>query len=72
MEIVEWMLVGVGVYLLLGVVFAIVFVARGMGRIDEAARGAGVGVRLLLIPGSAAVWPWMLGKWLRAGRGGGA
>lgn len=57
-----------GAYAAVGVVFALAFVTRGVGRIDAAARGAPIGFRLLIAPGAAALWPLLLRRWLRVGR----
>jgi hypothetical protein len=54
-----------GVYLAVGVLFALAFAARGVDRIDPSARGAGWGFRLLIVPGSAALWPWLAARWAR-------
>jgi hypothetical protein len=51
-----------------GVVFAIVFLAWGVSRIDFHANGAGVGFRLMIFPGVAALWPFLLSRWVRSGR----
>lgn len=56
------------VYLGLGVAFAVAFVARGVATVDPAARGGTIGFRLLIIPGSAALWPLLARRWLRARR----
>ena len=53
-------------YAAAGVVFAIVFVARGVSRVDEHAAGAGLGFRLIILPGVAALWPFLLCRWMRA------
>jgi hypothetical protein len=53
-------------YAATGVVFAIVFVARGVSRVDEHAAGAGLGFRLIVFPGVAALWPFLLSRWMRA------
>jgi hypothetical protein len=58
-----WMLTAMGCYLGLGILFALAFVTRGAPRLDPAARGMPISVRLLLIPGAAALWPLMLWKW---------
>jgi len=63
-ELIVWF---VGIYVAFGALFATAFVTLGLGRIDEAARGATRGVRLILIPGSVALWPILLQKWLRGG-----
>lgn len=53
-----------------GVVFGAVFLARGIGRVDPAARGSPWGFRLLMLPGVAVLWPVVAVKWRRAARGG--
>lgn len=54
------------VYAVLGLLFAVWFVGVGVDRIDPAARGAGLGFRLLILPGVAALWPLLLARVLRA------
>ena len=61
----EKLVAAVGVYGLLGVVFALAFVTAGVGRVDASARGTGIGFRLLIAPGAAAFWPLLLTRWLR-------
>lgn len=57
-------------YLGAGVLVALAFAWRGAGAVDPAARNATLGFRLLILPGSAALWPWVLAKWRRASRAG--
>ncbi len=58
-----------GAYAAVGIVFALVFAWRGAARIDPAAVGSTRGFRLIILPGSAALWPLLLLRWLRgAGR----
>ncbi len=52
-------------YAIVGLVFAVVFVWRGIGRIDPGAREAGLGFRILMIPASAALWPLLLKRWMK-------
>lgn len=59
------MLAVVGAYLGAGLVFACVFVARGVQRIDPAAVGTSWPFRLLILPGVAALWPVLLRRWVR-------
>lgn len=61
----RWIVGVAGAYLGVGVVFAVAFAAWGVGRIDPAARGAGWGFRALIVPGAAALWPWLAGRWVR-------
>ncbi len=54
-----------GGYLVLGVVFALPFILRGVARIDPSARGSGWGFRLAILPASIALWPLLVGRWWR-------
>ena len=47
-------------YASLGLVFAVPFVCLGVQRMDSEAQGSGVGFRLLILPGVAALWPLFL------------
>ena len=49
-----------------GVTFAALFAARLVERLDPAARRATLGFRLIIVPGAAALWPYLL---LRLARG---
>ncbi|MGH9803087.1 MAG: hypothetical protein ACRD82_22205 [Blastocatellia bacterium] len=51
------------IYAALGFVFAVVFVIFGVGKIDSAATGSTAGFRLLILFGSAALWPLLLKRW---------
>ena len=59
---------GVALYAAAGAVFAVAFLLLGITRIDNGAKGAGLGFRLLLIPGLIALWPLMLIRWLSGGQ----
>lgn len=52
-----------GVYVALGLAFAVAFVARGLGAIDPGARGASLGFRLIVLPGVVALWPLLARRW---------
>ena len=58
-------------YVLCGLAMGVPFVLRGVDRVDEAARGATVAFRLLILPGTVALWPLMAAKWIKAPRSGG-
>lgn len=60
-----WILALLGLYLALGACFALLFVTLGVGRVDPLAAQGTIGFRLLLIPGTAALWPILLRRWLR-------
>ena len=55
-------------YGVIGLLFALGFVTAGVGRVDAAARRAPIGFRLLILPGSLALWPVLLRKWMSATR----
>jgi hypothetical protein len=65
MLLAQTILVVGGVYAAAGVLFAVAFVTSGVGRIDPVAVGAGIGFRVLILPGVAALWPVMLLIWVR-------
>lgn len=53
-------------YSAVGVLFAAVFLVRGVAKIDPSADGSGWGFRLMILPGVAALWPAMLRRWLQS------
>jgi hypothetical protein len=53
------------VYAMLGMLFAVLFVWIGVQRLDAQAVGAGIGFRLLILPGVAAFWPMLFARWMR-------
>ncbi len=56
-------------YALAGICVAVAFVSSGVSRVLPQPMGFTLGARLLLIPGAAALWPYVLARWLNAGRG---
>jgi len=65
MRLAEIFVDALAAYGLAGVVFAAAFVTRGIRRIDPAAEHAPWGFRMIVVPGVAALWPWLLAKWIR-------
>ena len=59
----QWLVLASVLYGGLGLLFALAFVNFGAQQLDPAASDMPVSVRLLLMPGVAALWPWMLFKW---------
>lgn len=67
MIVAQWIVNLAMAYAAFGFVFAIVFVFFGVGRIDPAApalKDSTAGFRLLILFGSAALWPLLLKRWL--------
>jgi hypothetical protein len=57
------------IYLLIGLVAGALFVGFGIGRVDTAAQGTSIGFRLLILPGSITLWPFIVAKWLTSPSG---
>ena len=51
------------IYLLVGLLFAVVFAIRGCAALDEGAKTSGIGFRLMIIPAAALLWPYLLRRW---------
>ncbi len=61
---IEIFLFTLGIYLLIGVLFALVFVVKGVTKVDSGAEGTSWAFKLMIIPGSIAFWLLLLRKWL--------
>lgn len=59
---------GLAIYAGLGVLFAALFLAFGLARIDHGAKGTGLVFRLMIAPGLVALWPVMLVRWIAGGQ----
>jgi len=62
---VEIFLIIVAVYLLIGVLFVIPFLMKGLNKIDEGAHGSTIGFKIIIIPGVIVFWPVLLSKWMK-------
>ena len=56
----------VGLYAAMGLAFACAFLTLGIVRVDPVSKGSGIGFRLIILPGVAALWPVLLTRWIRA------
>ena len=54
-----------GIYLALGVLFSVVFMWKGLEKVDESAKGSGWFFKVLIFPGMVAFWVLFLNKWLK-------
>lgn len=64
--VIEIIFMLIAIYLLLGLLFAIAFVIKGVEVVDEGAHGGSIGFRIIIIPGTMVFWPFLLKRWLRA------
>ena len=53
-------------YAFIGCTFGIAFVTAGIHRLDARAKGAGLGFRVIVLQGVAALWPWLLYRWIHS------
>ena len=51
----------------IGLLFAVAFLTAGISRVDPLSKGSGIGFRLIILPGVAALWPVLLTRWIRGG-----
>ncbi len=65
-EAARWLVMLVTAYGMAGLAFSIAFVAMGLGKIDDVAKNGTVGFRLLILPGVAALWPYLAWRWRHA------
>lgn len=58
LNIAQYISYGLGGYVLIGLLFAIYFVTRGVR--NEAIAGKSLILRMMLIPGALLLWPFLL------------
>lgn len=68
MEFLNYILILIGIYLLIGFLFAVPFVVKGVTKMDEGAHGSSWGFRLIIVPGTIVFWPFLLKKWMAASK----
>ncbi|MGH7561767.1 MAG: hypothetical protein ACRENB_12205 [Gemmatimonadales bacterium] len=68
LHIARWLVLAAAVYLAAGLLFAVPFALRWVGRLDPAARAGTWGFRLLIIPGTVLLWPLLARRLLRGER----
>jgi hypothetical protein len=55
-----------GLYVAVGIAVGVAFVCYGVTRVLEHPATVSPGARILLFPASAALWPLILRRWLKA------
>lgn len=64
--ILQWIFTIIAIYGLCGLIFAIAFIWKGIGKVDEGARESTIGFKLIIIPATMVFWPLLFKKWLKA------
>jgi hypothetical protein len=54
-------------YAVVGAVTGVAFVSFGLARVLPAGTPVTVGARVMLLPGAAILWPYVLLRWVKAG-----
>jgi hypothetical protein len=62
--LVAFLLDALALYAAIGLLTAVAFVAFGVTRVQPAS--VSLGARILILPGAAALWPYVLMRWLKA------
>lgn len=55
----------VGTYLAIGVIFSLVFLWKGIAKIDAGVNGSDRLFKVLIFPGLIVFWVYFLHKWLK-------
>ena len=53
------------IYLILGVLFVIPFLTKGLTKVDEGAHDGTIGFKIIIIPGVIVFWTVLLSKWIK-------
>ena len=64
--VVAFALNALALYAGVGAAVAVAFVVFGVTRVQPMAMS--LGARILILPGAVALWPYVLARWIRAGR----
>lgn len=68
MSVLDAILLGISLYVAVGVVTALAFVSFGISQVLPHPMPATLGARILILPGSIALWPYIVLRWRRAWR----
>lgn len=55
-----------GVYLLAGMLFSIIFLWKGIEKVDAGVKGSGIFFKLLIFPAMTVFWIVFLRKWIKS------
>jgi hypothetical protein len=63
---VAFLLNALALYAAIGAVAAVAFVTFGVTRVQPAPMS--LGARILILPGTIALWPYVVARWIKAAR----
>jgi hypothetical protein len=63
---VAFLLDALALYAAIGIVTAVAFVTFGVTRVLPEPAPVSLGARILILPGAAALWPYVLARWIKA------
>jgi len=66
MHLADFAMIGLAIYLSIGVVFALSFILKGIHTIDQAAQSSSIAFKTIIFPGAIMLWPILLKKWMDA------
>ena len=58
LQIAQYISYGLGLYVLIGLLFGLYFITRGLR--NESIAGRGIRLRLMILPGALLLWPFLL------------
>jgi hypothetical protein len=67
-DIAQQIVGGFEAYMLAGLVFAALFLPRGVARLDPRVAGSPKTLRLVILPGIVALWPLLAWRWITGAR----
>ena len=63
--IASWIWTIIGIYLVLGILFAVLFLFIRLEKSDPAAAGSTKGFKAIILPGVILMWPTLLKRWIK-------
>ena len=60
----SWIWSVVGIYLGIGVLFAVLFLSLRLKKSDPDAEGSSIGFRAIVLPGIILLWPALARRWI--------
>lgn len=62
-KVITFILLAVAIYLVLGLLFSLFFLRKGLTKVDASTEGTNWIFKLLILPGLLVFWPLFFYKW---------